>query len=180
MWFSKNMAPRMRYSQLPYYGKDAAEESGPSTSLLEKDGNDKGHHKPRGGRAVGSITFSQAFILAAASASLAAVLTAIGAAFTMSNRFDAVTGSLVSVSHTLRSTNIRHSASLDAPWMSPNAGLLKYWGGESGDSSSSSMASSSLFEDRILQPQHKPSYDDEDLFSEGDPKVVWLMSFPNR
>jgi hypothetical protein len=144
------------------------------------DGKVKSQRSRHGGA---TITLSQAIVLAAVSASVAAVLTAFGASHYLMEHFDMRSDSVVTMSHTTKSTFSRHMSSLDnnendAPSTAEKLNSLSSFGKI--PMSSMQDETASLFEGRIQEPEFLRRDNDAKETDDGQLKVVWLMSFPNR
>lgn len=119
-----------------------------------------------------TITLSQAVLLAAVSASLAAVLTAFGASHYLMDRFDVRFDS----SQTTQSSFSRQmSVNNDTPTTNEKLKLFSSFGKIAYDSKDDEYAS--LFDGRIQEPEFLPADAEEE--DNEQLKAVWLMSFPN-
>jgi hypothetical protein len=131
--------------------------------------------KPYRFRYGATIALSQAILLAAASASLAAVVTAFGASHYLMNRFDVNTDSVM--------ISMLHAASPrivgDDLEMTTNQ-KLSFLASFGKMSNSVEDDTASLFEGRIQEPAFLRDHDEAGEVDDGQPKPVWLMSFPNR
>lgn len=162
------MVSRQRYPPQPAVHKTDL----PTFISADDDGSKAKQHRSRHGA---TITLSQAVLLAAVSASLAAVLTAFGASHYLVDRFDVRSDSVVTMSHTTQSIFSRQmSVDSDTPTTAEKFNLLSSFGIMS-DSKEDETAS--LFEGRIQEPEFLRN-DAQDV-DNGQLKVVWLMSFPN-
>ena len=166
------MVSRHRYSQQPTTPtKD--EEHQLLSSYDDGSSKIKPHRLLRQGA---TITLSQAILFAAVSASLAAVLTAFGASHYLMGGFD---HSVVTMSsHTMQSTYSRRiTAEYEkAPSTAEKSKFLSSFGAMS--DSMVDEDTTSLFAGRIQEPEFLRA--DADEVDDGQLKVVWLMSFPNR
>ena len=144
----------------------------PTFNALDNGSKFKSHRSRHGG----TVSLSQAVLLAAVSASLAAVLTAFGAShYLVSDRFDVRSDSVVTTSHTTQSTFSHHTIKSEIPTTAEKFNFLSSFGKMSDSMEDADIAS--LFEGRIQEPEFlRPDTSDVD---DGQLGVVWLMSFPN-
>jgi hypothetical protein len=168
------MKPRHRHSPQPYplKGGDSSIQL-PTLSASEHDGSKSKPHRFRYGA---TVSLSQAILLAAASASLAAVLTAVGASHYLMNRFDANTDSVMTTMSHATFPHIVRDAS-ESITTTQKLGFFNTFGMML---NSAGNDNASLFEDRIQEPAFLRDCDEGGEVDDGQPKPVWLMSYPNR
>lgn len=168
------MKPRHRHSPQPYPLKGVD----PSIQLPTLSGSvhDGSKIKPHRLRYGATVSLSQAILLAAASASLATVLTAFGASHYLMNRFDSNSNSFMTTMSQATFPHIVHDAS-ESITTTQKLGFLSTFGMMS---NSAGDENASLFEGRIQEPAFLRDCDEGDQLDNGQPKPVWLMSYPNR
>ena len=157
---------------LPLKGGDSSVQL-PTFSASMHDGSKL---KPYRFRYGATIALSQAILLAAASASVAAVVTALGASHFLVNRFDVNTDSVMTT--VLHDTSPRIiGGGLEIVTTNQKVSVLAPFGKMS---NSVDDDTASLFEGRIQEPAFLRDHDEAGEVDDGQCKPVWLMSFPNR
>lgn len=173
---TQTMAARHRASAHPLTLKPLPLKGGDSSIQLptfSASMHDGSKLKPYRFRYGATIALSQAILLATASASLAAVVTAFGASRFLVNRFDVNTDSAMTTMLHATSPRIVED---DLEVITTNRKLSSF----GKVSNSIEDDSTSLFEGRIQEPAFLRDLDEAGEADNVQPKPVWLMSFPNR
>lgn len=168
------MKPRHRHSPQPYPLKGV--DSSIQLPTLSGSVHDGSKIKPHRFRYGATVSLSQAILLAAASASLATVLTAFGASHYLMNRFDSNSNSFMTTMSHATFPHIVRDAS-ESIMTTQKLGFLSTFGMVS---NSAGDKNASIFEDRIQEPAFLRDCDEGGEVDDGQPKPVWLMSYPNR